>query len=305
MGKGSKAPSWTIPEYSDPTYKNFSSNTGSTSYDNGSFNYKPNQDNQDFQTQLDATRSAILKSMGGTDQATNDSLNNWQQTYFDEANRLSAPALSNGLFDRGLGGSSYYAGSLNDLLSKNANSAVLNKYQLQNQDFNQNQTAFTNVNSEENNLNTNANNLLTLQANYANNQDARNLQLYQTTLPYKAQYNAGQQGQGFGGIAGGVIGGIGGAIVGGPAGAVMGAQLGSSIGGGVDASQGYGSYGSQIYQPTLSALSMAGLPGAGSAGNLAGQTSAFNLGTPAPMNFNTGLTPNSSNLNNLSFSYLR
>lgn len=304
MGKGSKAPSWSIPEYQDPTYKTFSNNTGSTNYSNGNFSYNPNAANQDFQSQLDATRSAILKSMGGTDQATNDSLNNWQQTYFDEANRLSAPALSNGLFDRGLGGSSYYTGSLNDLISKNANSAILNKYQLQNQNFNQNQTAFNSVNNAENGLTTDANNLLNLQSNYANNQDARNLDLYKTTLPYKATYNAGSQGQGFGGLIGGALGGVGGAFVGGPAGAVMGAQIGSGIGGGIDASQGYGSYGSQIYQPTLSALSMAGLPGANTS-NVAGQTNAFNAGTPAPMNFNTRLTPNQNQLNNLTFSYLR
>lgn len=303
MGKGSKAPSWSIPEYQDPTYKTFGSNTGGTTYKDGQFGYAPNAANQDFQTQLDATRSAILKSMGGTDQATNDSLNNWQKTYFDEANRLSAPALSNGLFNRGLGGSNYYMGSMNDLLTKNANSAILNKYQLQNQNFNQNQTAFTNVNSAENGLNSNAKDLLSLQANYANNQDARNLDLYKTTLPYKATYNAGSQGQGFGGLIGGTLGAVGGAVVGGPAGAVTGAQIGSGIGGGVDASQGYGSVGSQVYQPTLSALSMANLPSSFNSSNIAPSVGSWNNGTSSA--FNTNIPGNSHDLNNLQFSYLR
>ncbi len=304
MSKKGKAPSWSIPEYKDPTYKTFNTGQGSTSYDNNQFSYNPNQSDQDFQTQLNATRAAILKHMGGSDQATNDSLNNWQQTYFDEANRLSAPALSNGLFDRGLGGSSYYMGSLNDLLAKNANSAILNKYQLQNQDFNQNQTAFTNVNNADALLQKKAMDLLTMNANYANNQDARNLDLYKTTLPYKAQYDAGKQGQGFGGIIGGVLGGAGGFMVGGPAGAVTGAQLGSSIGGGVDASQGYDSYGSQIYQPTLNALSMANLPGAGGATpNISPSVSAWNSGSPSA--FSSNVPTMSHDLNNLSFSYLR
>lgn len=289
MGKGSKPPSWTIPEYTDPTYKTFSTPSGSTSYENNQFSYNPNQAGQDFQTQLDATRAAILKSMGGTDQATNDSLNQWQQTYMDEANRLSVPALSNNLFERGLGGSNYYAGSLNDLLSKNTNQAILNKYQLQNQDFNQNQTAFNNVNTAQNDINAQANNLLNLNANYANNQNQLNYDLYKTTLPYKAQFNAGKQGQGFGGIAGGIIGGIGGAFAGGPLGAVEGAKLGSSLGGGIDASQGYGSYGSQVYQPTLSALSMANLPSSWGTSNLAPQVSSFNNGNYSPFSSNVSL----------------
>lgn len=267
MGKKGKEPSWSLPVYEDPKYKTFNTGQGSTSYENGQFSYNPNEAGNSFQTELDATRSAILKHMGGSDQATNDSLNNWQQTYFDEANRLSAPALSNGLFERGLGGSQYYAGTLNDLISKNANSAILNKYQLQNQDFNQNQTAFTNVNNAQQQLQGNAKTLLDLQAQYATNQDAQNYDMYKTTLPYKAKYDAGEKGQGYGGIIGGVIGGVGGAFVGGPMGAVTGAQLGSSIGGGVDATQGYDSYGSQVYQPTLNALSMANLP---SSGNVAG-----------------------------------
>lgn len=305
MGKGSKKPSWSIPEYQDPAYKTFSTNYGSTAYNKDTNQFSYTGSDPDFENQLKATRMAILKSMGGTDQATQDSLNNWQQVYFDEANRLTAPALSNGLFDRGLGGSQYYMGSLNDLLAKNANNAVLNKYQLQNQDFNQNQTAFQNVSNAENNLAANANTLLGLQAQYANNQDTRNLDLYKTTLPYKATYNAGKQGQGFGGIAGGVIGGIGGALVGGPAGAVMGAKLGSSIGGGVDASQGYGSYGSQIYQPTLSALSKADLPSSfrGASGVNPASVSGWNNGTFSA--FSSNVPTMSYDLNNLQFSYLR
>lgn len=296
MGKAGKSPSWSIPEYQDPTYKTFANNGGSTSYADNKFSYTPNAANQDFQTQLDATRAAILKHMGGTDQAANDSLNNWQKTYFDEANRLTQPQLENSLFDRGLGGSNFYAGSLNDLLTKNSNQAILNKYQLQNQDFNQNQTAFTNVNNAEQGLTTDANNLLTMSANYANNQDARNMDLYKTTLPYKATFTQGQQGQGFGGLIGAGVGAIGGAFVGNP---IMGAQLGSQIGGGIDASQGNGSYGSQVYQPTLQALSFANLPG--SAGVTPGQVSSFGGGT-APTNFNPATRANTPNLN---FSYLR
>lgn len=304
MGKSGNKPSVSIPTYQDPTYKTFSDNTGSTNYNNGNFSYTPNAANQDFQTQLDATRSAILKHMGGTDQATNDSLNNWQKTYFDEANRLSQPQLENSLFDRGLGGSNFYAGSLNDLLTKNSNQAILNKYQLQNQDFNQNQTAFTNVNNAQNDLTKNASNLLGLNANYAANQDKNNSSVYESTLPYLSTRTNGTQGQGFGGLIGGVLGGVGGAVVGGPAGAITGAQIGSGVGGGIDASQGYGSVGSNIYQPTLSALSMANLPSSiyGNQ-NIAPQVNSWNNGTSSA--FNSNVPTMSHNLNNLQFSYLR
>jgi len=193
MGKGNRKPSWSIPEYQDPTYKTFSTGYGNTSYNNGNFSYNPSASGLDFQNQLQATRSALLKSMGGTDKATNDSLNQWQKTYFDEANRLSQPQLEQSLFSRGLGGSNFYANSLNDLITKNTAQSILNKYQLQNQDFNQNQTAFNNVNSSLNNEYTRGDNLLKLNADYANNQDNRNLDLYKTTLPYKAQYDDGRK----------------------------------------------------------------------------------------------------------------
>lgn len=263
MGKQGKAPSWTIPEYTDPSYKTFGTSYGDTSYKDGKFSYNPSASNLSFQNDLEATRSALLKHMGGTDQATNDSLNQWQKTYFDEAQRLSQPQLEGSLFQRGLGGSSMYTGSLNDLITKNANQAILNKYQLQNQDFNQNQTAFGNVNTALNNQYGQGDKLLGLQADYANNQDSRNLDLYKTTLPYKATYNKGKQGQGWGKVAGTVIGGVGGAFMGMP---LQGAQLGGAIGGGIDASQGYGSYGSEYIDPLMSAAGGFGGFGGGSSG---------------------------------------
>lgn len=305
MSKGQRAPSFTIPQYSDPTYKTFANNGGSTGYNNGQFSYTPNAANQDFQTQLDATRSAILKHMGGTDQATQDSLNNWQKTYYDEANRLSQPQLEQSLFARGLGGSNFYAGSLNDLLSKNATQSILGKYQLQNQDFNQNQTAFNNVNSAEQGLTTDANNLLNTQAKYAQGQDAQNFDLYKATLPYKATYDAGQKGEGFGGLIGAGLGGVGGFFVGGPEGALQGAQYGSEIGGGVDASQGYGSYGSQAYTPTLDALSKIGLPSSFGSSINPSTLSAFGGSTAIP-NYAHGSAYNNSLAGlNSQFNYLR
>lgn len=194
MGKGQKnAPKWTLPEYQDPTYKTFNTGYGSTSYDGNQFRYNPSASNLSFKNDLEATRSAILKRMGGTDKATTDSLNEWQKTYFDEANRLSQPQLEQSLFARGMGGSNFYTGSLNDLISKNATQSILNKYQLQNQDFNQNQTAFGSVNNALDSEYGRADKLIGLQADYANNQDSRNMDLYKTTLPYLATFNDGRK----------------------------------------------------------------------------------------------------------------
>ncbi len=251
MSKKGKAPSWTIPEYKDPTYKTFSTNYGSTSYNDGNFSYNPTGNNLTFQNDLEATRAALLKHMGGTDKASQASLDQWQKTYFDEAQRLSQPQLEGSLFSRGLGGSNMYTGSLNDLIIKNANQAILNKYQLQNQDFNQNQTAFTNVNNELSNLYGQGDKLIGLQAGYAGAQDKNAQDLYGLTLPYKATYNKGKQPQGWGQLAGTVLGGVAGSFIPG-AGTLIGSQAGSAVGGGVDAMQGYGSYGSEIMNPLLS-----------------------------------------------------
>ena len=278
MTGSNKKASYDVPKYQEMTPQNIGNSYGSANFNNGAWNYTPGAEDSQFQNDIAATRSAILKSINGSSQDQQAALNNWQDTYFKEAQRLSQPQLEQSLFDRGLGGSQFYAGSLNDLIAKNTTNAILNKYQLAQMQDQQNLANLAGVGNYDQMLRGSGNDLLTMALNNQQNRESLNNNRYINTLPYTVSYNPAEQKNGFGKLIGTVGGGIAGAFVGNP---MLGAQLGGAIGGGIDSSSGANSFGGGLIDTGL-----AGLGGLnfGSGGGLGSQVKAFGGGTK-PMNF--------------------
>jgi len=134
MSSGKKT-SINVPTFEKPPVPSFSiPGYGTASYANNTYGFSPDAGQEDYMNQLKALRGSILSGLALTSPERVASLNEWQDTFQKEALRSTMPQLEQTLFARGLGGSEFYKGAVNDLLSKVATQSVLSREDLARQD---------------------------------------------------------------------------------------------------------------------------------------------------------------------------
>lgn len=298
----SKQPSVNIPQYSNPTPTNFNTSYGNVNYANGAYNYTSADPSGDAEmaTLRDALSSALNATGPGGVQNTQD----WQTAFSQAALKNAAPALSNQLFNAGLGGSSAYGNAMGDLYSNVGTQAVLNGQQLNLANTQSNQNSFNAINSAYGQNQNYGLNLTNTAANYNSNANQQATSRYQSTLPYLATVN-NNQGAGYGQLLGTVGGGIAGAFMGNP---ILGAQVGSSLGGGIDSGMGNTSVGGGLINSSLGGLSA--LNGAGFFNGNPSALQAFspsgNMGASSAYSPSAGYNPaNTANTSGLQFSVFK
>lgn len=285
----SKQPSVSIPQYSNPTPTDFNTSYGSVNYNNGAYNYTSGDPSGDLMMQT--LRDALGSALGVTGPDALKQTQDWQTAFSQAALKNSAPALSNQLFNSGLGGSSAYGTALGDLYSNVGTQAVLNGQQLNLANTQSNQNSFNALNSAIGQNQSYGLNLINQAQQYNTNANNQASQRYQATLPYLATVN-NNQGQGYGQLIGTGLGAVGGAFLGNP---MLGAQLGGAVGGGIDTGMGNTSVGGGALNGGLAALQGAGF-NFNTPSPLQGFSSgAYGNGT-APMRYNPGAAANNSGL---------
>lgn len=247
----SSQPKVSIPQYTAPTPVNFNTSYGNVNYANGAYNYTSANPSED--AEMATLRDALASSLGATGPGGVQNTQDWQTAFSQAALKNAAPALSNQLFNAGLGGSSAYGTAMGDLYSNVGTQAVLNGQQLNLANTQSNQNSFNAVNSAYGQNQNYALGLSQLAGQYNSTANAQAQQLYGMQLPYQATVNNGQ-GAGYGQLIGAGLGAAGGAFLGNP---ILGAQIGSSVGGGIDSGMGNQSVGGGLINSGLSGLSAA------------------------------------------------
>lgn len=188
MSKGSKG-SWEMPTWTAPTPSSYSNLMGTSYFRDNTYGVDLTPEMQNYYNQLSNLRSSVLSGLGITSPQRQQNLNQWGNTFTNEALRTSMPQLEQTMFSRGMGGSKLYGDAVTELLSKVATQAMLNREQLSNTDENMKLQYLAMMNPEIQNMISNMNALTGASTTQGNAQWTREWQKYKDLLPYTAKYN--------------------------------------------------------------------------------------------------------------------
>lgn len=189
----SKSPSVVIPQYNAPTPMSFNTPYGNVSNSGGAYTYTPSGAQADQTTNITNLQNSLMGMMSQTPQQQLANQQQWQNAFMQQATQNTMPALTNQMFNQGLGGSSVYGSSMANLLSNLGSQSVLNAQNLNLADQSSLQGLYGQLQNTQNSNMGYAGNLMQMAGNYNLNQNQQAQQLYQAQLPYEAYVNVPKQ----------------------------------------------------------------------------------------------------------------